>query len=136
MNVIRTLANSSRSVGDCVTRICGSTTPTEVTLDCSSDGLRNTARPGCVLKVQQQGSRSYETPVPVDPERQLWRNRRSVDHELVPCCWNSRMPDNYREDSRLGFMVYKNPALDAFSPYISHPNRRQRWSRDGRSKEA
>ncbi|KRY01911.1 hypothetical protein T4E_4590 [Trichinella pseudospiralis] len=58
----------------------GSTAPTLVTLEGPSGDLRIAVRPGCVLKVQQQGSRSYETTVPVDPEQQLWRNRRLVDY--------------------------------------------------------
>ncbi|KAL1229416.1 Porphobilinogen deaminase [Trichinella spiralis] len=44
---------------------------------------------------------SHETLVPVDPELQLWRNRRLVSHKLVPCYWNSRMPDDCHEDNRL-----------------------------------
>ncbi|KRZ80883.1 hypothetical protein T10_1024 [Trichinella papuae] len=82
---LRTPANNPRSVRSCATPRFGSTTPTQVTLNGPSGGLRNTVRPSCVLKVQQQGSRSYETPVPVDPERQLWRNRRPVDHSQWLC---------------------------------------------------
>ncbi|KRY65628.1 hypothetical protein T4A_13606 [Trichinella pseudospiralis] len=71
-----TLANSSGSVEDCVTRICKSTTSTEVTLDGHLIA--------CAIR---HGHRSYKTPVPVYPDRLL------VYHELVPCCWNSSMKE-------------------------------------------
>ncbi|KRX70795.1 hypothetical protein T06_5601 [Trichinella sp. T6] len=51
-----------------------------------------------------------------ESERQLWKNRRSVDHELVRCCWNSRMPDNCQQDNGLGFIGDTKRAPDALSP--------------------
>ncbi|KAL1283680.1 Large-conductance mechanosensitive channel [Trichinella pseudospiralis] len=71
-----TFTNSSGSVEDCVTRICKSTTSTEVTLDGHLIA--------CAIR---HGHRSYKTPVPVYPDRLL------VYHELVPCCWNSSMKE-------------------------------------------
>ncbi|XP_003371123.1 conserved hypothetical protein [Trichinella spiralis] len=66
-----TAGNIPRSLRSCATPRFGSTMPTEVIFYGPFGGLRNTARPSCVLKVQQQGSISHKTLVSFDPERQL-----------------------------------------------------------------
>ncbi|KRY78971.1 U6 snRNA-associated Sm-like protein LSm6 [Trichinella pseudospiralis] len=67
----------------------GSTAPTLVTLEGPSGDLRIAVRPGCVLKSSSCG----ETGV-------SW----TTDSQWL-CDWNSRMQDDFQENSGLGFMT-------------------------------